>query len=158
MRKRIINSPATSQPLASGEGWLELDEIATAEVTSEDPNFPLESAFMAGKGPGWRASEKGRQTIRLLFDQPQAIRRIRLEFSETECERTQEFALKWSDKAAGPFEEIVRQQWNFSLQGSTSEVEDYQVKLNDVAVLELMIRPSLNEGNGVATLARWLVA
>jgi hypothetical protein len=158
MRKRIMNSAAISQPLTSDEGWLELDQIATAEVTSEDPNFPLESALIMGHGPGWRASEKGEQTIRLLFDQPRAIRRIRLEFFDNEYERTQEFSLKWSDKAAGPFKEIVRQQWNFSPQGSTSEAEDYQVRLQDVAVLELTIRPALDEGSGVATLARWLVA
>ena len=155
MRKRIINQPAITQPSGSEGEWLELDEIATAEVTSEDPDFPIESALVSGQG--WRAAQKGQQNIRLIFDTPQVIRRIRLEFSEAEFERTQEFTLKWSNNVNGPLQEIVRQQWNFSPQGSASEVEDYQVRLQNVAVLELTIRPSLDEGRGVASLARWLV-
>jgi hypothetical protein len=158
MRKKIV-SPTPSQPSRSEEEWLKLDEIASAEVTSEDPNFPIDSALtMAGESRGWRAAEAGKQTIRIIFDQPQAIRRIRLEFSETECERTQEFTLKWSGETAGPFREIVRQQWNFSPGGSSTEAEDYQVRLPNVAVLELTIRPELDQGKGIATLARWSIA
>jgi hypothetical protein len=158
MRKRIINSAEITQPSGSEAEWLELAEIATAEVTSEDPDFPIEAALISGKGAGWRAAKPGQQTIRIIFDQPQLISRIRLEFSETEFERTQEFALKWSNNAAGALKEIVRQQWNFNPHGSTSEVEDYQVRLQDVAVLELTIRPSLDQGMGVASLARWSIA
>jgi hypothetical protein len=33
------------------------------EVTSEDPNFPIESALAASQGPGWRAAEPGEQTF-----------------------------------------------------------------------------------------------
>jgi hypothetical protein len=155
MRKRIINSRAITQPSGAAGEWLELDKVATAEVTSEDPDFPIESALVSGKG--WRAAQNGQQTIRLIFDKPQAVHRIRLEFSEAEFERTQEFTLKWSNNVDGPFIEIVRQQWNFSPQGSTSEVEDYPVQLQSVAVLELTIRPSLDQGSGVASLSRWLV-
>ena len=158
MRKRII-SQNLDRPSGSEKEWLNLDEIASAEVTSEDTNFPIESAFTMAKGSrGWRAAEAGQQTIRIIFDYPQAIRRIRLEFSEPACERSQEFALKWSDRAAGPFREIVRQQWNFSPQGSSIEVEDYQVRLQNVSVLELAIRPELNQGQGIATLSRWSIA
>jgi hypothetical protein len=59
---------------------------------------------------------------------------------------------------AGPSSEIVRQQWNFNPQGSTSQIEDYQVNLSNVAVLELRIRPELNAGRGIASLARWRIA
>ena len=41
------------------------------------------------------------------------------------------------------FREIVRQQWNFSPQGSTSEIEDYGVGLPGVSALELTITPDL---------------
>jgi len=105
------------------------EEVARVEVTSDDPNFPIEVALTTGEGSGWRAAEKDEQIIRIVFDNQRTQRRIRLEFSETEIERTQEFTLRWSSEAAGPFREIVRQQWNFSPQGSTSEVEDYQVQL-----------------------------
>jgi hypothetical protein len=44
--------------------------------------------------------------------------------------------------------EIVRQQWNFSPPGSIREVEEYQVRLSNVTVLELVIKPNI--GGGVA--------
>jgi hypothetical protein len=43
---------------------LELEQLAKVEVTSEDPNFPIESALVSGTGPGWRAAEKGKQIVR----------------------------------------------------------------------------------------------
>ena len=101
--------------------WLDLEGVAKVQVTSEDPSFLLESALVSGKGPGWRAAQRGKQIIRIIFDKPTRLRRIRLEFSETEIARTQEFTLQWSAEPAGPLREIVRQQWNFSPQGSTSE-------------------------------------
>src|SRR5260370_11471880 len=140
MRKQIINSD-TMRPHAQEE-WLDLEEIARVEVTSEDPNFPIEGDLAAAEGSGWREAEKCKQIIRIVLDNPRTLRRIRLEFSETVIERTQEFTLRWS-KATGPFREIVRQQWNFSPQGSTSEIEDYQVQLKNLSVLELTLKPDL---------------
>jgi hypothetical protein len=78
--------------------------------------------------------------------------------SETEIERTQEFTLRWSDEAAGPFREILRQQWNFSPEGSTNEVEDYQVQLKNLSVLEVILKPDLTPNNAFATLARCRLA
>ena len=156
MRKKLINSD-TMRP-QSQEQWLDLEEIARVEVTSEDPNFPIEAALAAGEGSGWRAAEKGTQIIRIVLDNPRTLRWIRLEFSETEIERTQEFTLRWSDEAAGSFREIGRQQWNFSPQGSTSEVEDYQVNLDSVSILELALKPDLTPENAFATLAAWYVS
>jgi len=49
--------------------------------------------------------------------------------------------------------EIVRQQWNFSPTGSTTEIEDYFVDLDSVSVLELALRPDLGGRDVVATLA-----
>jgi hypothetical protein len=45
----------------------------------------------AEEGSGWRAAEKGKQIIRIVLDNPRTLIRIRLEFSETGMERTQEF-------------------------------------------------------------------
>ena len=70
-------------------------------------------------------------------------------------ERTQEFTLRWSPAAGGSAREIVRQQWNFSPTGSTTEIEDYVVDLDAVSVLELAIQPDLSRREAVATLASW---
>jgi hypothetical protein len=128
MRKKIVN-PGTLNPAhRSLERWLDLQEVASVEVTSEDPDFPIEAAFRSDQSLGWRAAEKGTQIIRILFDRPRTLHRILLDFSETEIERTQEFTLRWSDGEAAPFSEIVRQQWSFSPRGSTNEIEDYTAK------------------------------
>jgi len=52
----------------------------------------------------------------------------------------------------------VRQQWNFSPTGSTTEIEHYVVDLDAVSVLELAIRPDLHRPEAVATLAWWRLA
>jgi hypothetical protein len=158
MRKRIIGSALTTAAAASAAHWMDLARIVTVEVTSEDPSFPIESAFGADGGPGWRASQKGEQQIRLLFDQPQTVRRIQLRFLEPACERLQEFTVRWSPADGGQSREIVRQQWNFSPAGSTSELEDYEVNLDGVSALELTIKPDLTINEALATLTAWRVA
>jgi len=157
MRKRILGPHRIHAEPKSDQRWLDLEQIATVEVTSEDPAFPIESVF-SPSGSGWRASQKGEQQIRIRFDQPLSVHRIRLQFLEPELERTQEFSIRWSSAGGGPTKEIVRQQWNFSPAGSTSEVEDYDVDLDAVSVLELIIKPDLSRGAAPATLATWRVA
>jgi hypothetical protein len=157
MRKRIAG-PHHAQPGGESEqGWLNIEEIATVEVTSEDPDFPIEFAFVPREGPGWRASQGGEQQIRIIFDEPLSLHRIQLRFHEVESERTQEFTLRWSPATGGSAIEIVRQQWNFSPAGSTTEIEQYAVDLDAVLVLELSIRPDLSRREAVATLASWRV-
>jgi hypothetical protein len=153
MRKRIVTSHPAQARGESDEGWLDLEQIATIEVTSEDPSFPIESAFGPTDGAGWRASQKGEQQIRIIFDKPVSLNRIQLRFRETECERTQEFTLRCSSPTGGPAKEIARQQWNFSPAGSTTEIEDYAIKLDAVSVLELAIQPDLSRREAVASLA-----
>jgi hypothetical protein len=158
MRKRIVDRRASEFFPDSGQGWLDLQQLATVEVTSEDPHFPIDAVFGSDRDAGWRASQSGEQLIRVIFDQPVSIRRIQLYFREPDLERTQEFTLRWSSEDGGATKEIVRQQWNFSPTGSTSEVEDYQVNLHDVSVLELAIKPDLGRSEVPATLAMWRVA
>ena len=153
MRKRIVGPYNAQQGGQSDKGWLDLAQIATVEVTSEDPNRPIEYAFGSNDGPGWRAAEGGEQQIRIIFDKPVSIRRIELRFHEVNCERTQEFILRWSSESGGSSTEIVRQQWNFSPTGSTTEIEHYVVDLDAVSVLELAIRPDLRRPEAVASLA-----
>ena len=153
MRKRIVLPHHAQQGGQSDKGWLDLAQIATVEVTSEDPNHPIERAFGSNDGPGWRASEGGEQQIRIIFDKPVSIHRIELRFHEVDCERTQEFILRWSSESGGSSTEIVRQQWNFSPTGSTTEIEHYVVDPDAVSVLELAIRPDLRRPEAVASLA-----
>jgi hypothetical protein len=80
------------------------------EVTSEEKEYPVEAALASGEIRGWRAADSGAQTIRLIFDDPQTLKRIALVFEETETERAQEFVLRWSPDGGRLFREIVRQQ------------------------------------------------
>ena len=151
MRKHLIAPIPQSAP-ALNEGWLDLDGAAVVEVTSEDKEHPVESALVPGGTRGWRATDSGTQTIRLIFDVPQRLARIALVFEETEMERTQEFVLRWSPDGGRSFREIVRQQWNFSPPKTTREDEEYQVELSDVTVLELVIVPDISRGTACASL------
>jgi hypothetical protein len=86
----------------------------------------------------------GKQTIRILFTHPQWLRRIWMSSQETEAERTQEYVLRWSPDSGQSFQEIVRQQWNFSPHGTTNETEDHHVDLPAVTLLELSIIPDMS--------------
>jgi uncharacterized protein (DUF2249 family) len=149
MRKTVVSQPAR---LADEFPWIDLERTAQVHVTSEHSDHPVESALAQIGGFGWRANEPGEQMIRILFDQPRDIHHIRLSFNETELERTQEFVLRWSTGQGQPMCEVVRQQWNFSPKGSTSETVDYNVQLVDVLILELTIRPDISGRDRVATL------
>jgi hypothetical protein len=157
MRKRVV-APISQQGPAWDEGWLNLDNLASVEVTSEDADYPIESALLGGEKRGWRAAQPGSQTIRLIFDNPQRLRRIWLAFEDTEGSRTQEFVLRWSPDAGKLFREIVRQQWNFSPPGGVREIEDYAVDLFNVTVLELIIVPDKSGGEARASLVKMRLA
>ena len=151
LRKRLISPIRQVAPVPEPQ-WLDLDRAASVEVTSEDPQHPIEGALVREDKRGWRASEAGTQTVRLIFDQPQNIERIELAFDENEAARTQEFVLRWMPNT-GQSHEIVRQQWNFSPAGATDETEHYIVNLEAVAVLELVIQPDISRRGKFATLA-----
>ena len=151
MRKRLITRKPQDAP-APNEAWLDLESAAVVEVTSEKTGYPVESALVSGEMEGWRAADSGAQTIRLVFDVPQRLRRIWLVFEETEVERSQEFVLRWFSNGGQSFQEIVRQQWNFTPPETTCEIEDYQVELSDVTVLELVILPDKSRGASHASL------
>ncbi|WP_243372216.1 hypothetical protein [Geotalea sp. SG265] len=157
MRKRIMTSGSSETKIEYD--WLDLARMAQVEVTSEDDSHPIEGALIPGIGSGWRAATQGKQTIRLLFDEPQKIRRLRLRFR---CDfgggHTQEFMLSWSPGGGQAGREIVRQQFNFSPPDVTTEVEDYVVDLDGVAMLELTIMPDISGGETRAALEQLRVA
>ena len=152
MRKRQI-SPTPPGVRLSDEAWLDVEHVALVEVTSEEDGYPIESALQETENRGWRAAIPGSQTIRLIFDEPQTLRRIWLIFEDSENTRTQEFVLRWSPDSGNSFREIIRQQWNFSPPDAIREAEDYAVELSGVTALELIIVPDKNGGAARASLA-----
>lgn len=151
MRKQIIAQPF-QKPTAE-QAWLDVESIASVEVTSEDNAFPIESALLQTEKRGWRAAGPGVQIIRLTFDHPQRLRHIRVVFEETEMKRMQEFSLRWSSDRGSSFQEIVRQQWNFSSPDATREIEEYNVDLPNINLLELVIDPDKENGKAQASLS-----
>ena len=151
MRKRILSSALSAVP-PLGENWLDLERAAVVEVTSEEKDYPIESALVSVEAAGWRAAAPGPQTIRLIFDQPQTLKHISLVFEERQTTRTQEFVLRWSSDGARSFRDIVRQQWNFSPPEAPREIEEYQVQLSDVTTLELVVMPQIAGGAARASL------
>jgi hypothetical protein len=157
MRKDII-TPAGQEGKLPQSRWIDVENLARVEFTSEDAAHPIESALRAGAGPGWLATQPGPQTIRLFFDTPVRLRQIYLEFLEKETSRTQEFVLRWSPDQGRTYSEIVRQQFNFNPPGTVSEREEYQVELASVTALELVITPDIGGSDIRASLARMLLA
>jgi hypothetical protein len=132
--------------------WLAMQDVAQIELTSEDQQYPIDSALIGNRGTGWRASGPGEQRIRLVFDHPQAIRLIHLVFEDADQERLQEFTLRWSSDRGLTYATIVRQQFFFSPSGATREVEDYSVDLNGATDVELQIVPDLSHRRVIASL------
>lgn len=156
MRKRLFDASPGAAAAATG-GWLDVASLARVEFTSEEEARPVESALVPGAAAGWRAAGPGEQTLRLLFDEPQSLRRISVLFKEEETPRTQEFVLRWSADGE-TFREIVRQQFNFSPGGAAREAEDYKVELDGVRALELKIVPDISGGGARATLEQLRLA
>lgn len=157
MRKQIINKNHPELSTAD-KNWLKVQNLAQAEVSSEDTKHPIESALIPNTGLGWRAAQPGKQTARLVFAQPQKISDIRLVFLEDKQERTQEFVLRWSPDGGQTYREIVRQQYNFSPPGTTQELEDYSVEIHGLTTLELIIVPDISEGSAHASVAQFRLA
>ncbi len=150
MRKTILGKQSEDASQISDQ-WFGIDTIAGLGVTSEAKEAPVESVFDPNSETGWRAGNAGLQVIRVTFSEPKTIRRIQLEFRETQFERTQEFTLH-ATAAGGEGTEVIRQQWTFSPGGSTREVEDYRLNLNDISIVELTINPDLQYGRAHASL------
>src|SRR5437868_9965670 len=81
MRKTIATTNSLSG--TPHRNWLDLEHLAQVEVTSEGAAHPIESALRAGDPGAWCASKPGVQTIRLHFEAPQSLERIRLVVDET---------------------------------------------------------------------------
>lgn len=152
MRKKIVDQELINTNTNDGK-WLDVQRLARVEITSEDAAYPIENIFEMGENAGWRASKAGRQTIRIMFDEPQRINNILVHFEEKQQSRTQEFALCWTSGNGTPYREIVRQQFTFSPDSTTREQERYTVNLEGVKTVELTIYPSISGDVAYASLA-----
>lgn len=147
IRKKVIGKTEVSE-----EGWRDLRQCAAFEVTSEEAGSPLENA-LSPDAKKWIAATPGEQTIRITFDEPQNISKIFLVFEETATARSQEFVLAWQQAGQPEWQEIVRQQFNFSPPGTTTETENLNVSLQRANALELLIVPE-RSGGGHASLSQ----
>jgi hypothetical protein len=130
--------------------WRELREGVGVTASSEDADHPIGDPLASPPAGEWRAGTPGPQAIDVAFAPPTALQEIRLVFREPQVVRTQQFTLAWRDDRGGRHE-IVRQQFNFSPDGATEEIEEYAVDLQAVAALELRIVPDIS---GRACFAR----
>jgi hypothetical protein len=147
IRKKLIQDPERERG-----PWLDLVRCAMFEVTSEDPASPLEN-ILTPDAKKWIASTPGEQIIRVIFDEPQTISKNFLLFEETDTSRSQEFVLSWLPDGQSSWQEIVRQQFNFSPPHTTQERETFQVRLEKAKALELRITPE-RSGGGRASLSQ----
>ena len=157
MRKKTIDETQLNTT-ATEQDWLNLDELVKVGMPLEHVGYPIESALLPEQSSGWRMVIPGIQMIRILFEPSQRLKRIGLHFVETHTERTQECIFRWSFDRRTSFHEIVRQQWDFSPEGTKDEIEDHQVDLKDGTVLELIIIPDISGGDALASLAQLQLA
>lgn len=118
--------------------------VATITVTSEADGHPITCVFDEERGPGasqWIAAEPGDQKVIIAFHQPRTIRQITMEVEEREVGRTQEVQLCVSRDGGETYRELVRQEFNFSPEGTTWESEEWAINECDVTHVKLVIKP-----------------
>ena len=139
-------------------GWLDLEQMAQVEVSSEAPGHPVENALVPSKGSKgfWQAGSPGESVLTVRFDTPLAVTRVLLHFVEPQHERAQQWALA-AVLADGTRRELLRQGWNFSPGGSTEQREEYALDLKQVSALTLSIDPDPGRNRYPATLSAFRV-
>ena len=159
LRKQIVLKQSSDPVFLEGE--ISVPDVATVQVTSEDAAHPIDNAFDRDRGPGgsrWIAVGPGEQTVILLFDSPQTIRKIGVEIEELAVSRTQELSLSVSSDGGRTYRELVRQEFNFSPPGTSFERELWSASAGGVTHLRLDIKPDKGGRAGRATLTSLTLA
>ena len=159
LRKQVV--PKRCSESASFEGEISIADVATVQVTSEEADHPIDNAFDHNRGPGgsrWIADGPGEQTVILLFDSPQMIRKIGVEVEELAVSRTQELSVSVSSDGGRTYRELVRQEFNFSPSGTSFERELWSASAGAVTHLRLEIKPDKGGRVGRATLTSLTLA
>lgn len=149
LRKYVIPSgssglPGTIATRGGGTAGLDIPSLATVLVTSESSEHPVDHLFDGRNGPGgtrWVASTEGEQTLVLVFDVPQTIREVTLEAEEPVASRTQVTTLAVSKDGGQSYQEVVRQEFNFSAPGTTFEREVWNVPAPGLTNLRVTVQP-----------------
>jgi hypothetical protein len=160
MLRKQVGSKHSREP-ASFEGEISIADVATVQVTSEEPDHPIDNAFDHNRGPGgsrWIADGPGEQTVILLFASPQAIRKIGMEIEELSVNRTQELSVSVSSDGGRTYRELVRQEFTFSPPGTSFEREFWSTSERAVTHLRLEIKPDKGGRVGRATLTSLTLA
>ena len=159
LRKQVISKPSQGPfPL---EGEISIAEVATVQVTSEQTDHPIDNAFDSNRGPGgsrWIAGAPGEQSVTVVFDSPQTVRWIGIEVEELAVSRTQELSVWVSLDGGRTYQELIRQEFNFSPPGTSFERELWSVSAGAVTHLRLEIKPDKGGHVGHATLTSLTVA
>lgn len=142
LRKHLL----PEQPTAGFQWAGEKDIAATATVwvPSEAADAPIDHVFDRCRGPGgsrWVAARPGDQLVILAFDTPQTIHTISLEVEEPAVSRTQVLHVSVSCDGSQSYQELRRQEYTFSPPGTTFEREVWEVTVEGVTHLRLMITP-----------------
>jgi hypothetical protein len=159
LRKQVVPTPSRGPVPLPGE--IQIADVATVQVTSEEADHPIDHAFDHNRGPGgsrWVAGAPGEQSVTLLFDHPQTLRQIAVEVEEPEISRTQELAVLVSSDGGRTYRVLVRQEFNFSPPGTSFERELWSVSGDAVTHLRLEIKPDKGGRIGRATLTSLAVA
>lgn len=141
----------------------EIDVLTTATVlvSSEAEGHPIAHVFDDTRGPGgsqWMAGEPGVQTLIIAFHDPHTIRQITMEIEEREVSRTQEVQLAVSSDGGETYRELVRQEFNFSPDGTTWECENWTVVETNVTHVKLVIKPDKGRQDLFAKLTSLVLA
>ena len=116
---------------------------------------PIDHVFDDHNGPGgtrWIAGELGEQTIILQFDRPQSLQKVHLEIEDSQMSRTQELSLAVSQDGGHRYQEVLRQEYNFSPPHTTFEREWWAVPAEHMTHLRLVIKPDKGDKPSRATL------
>lgn len=102
--------------------WLDLDVVADVAIVA--------GGRRVTRAPGmWSADSPGEQMIEIRFHKRTPVRRLRVVSSEVKESRTQEMTIWVSLRGGERHREVLRQQFNFSPNGATEEVEEYPCSL-----------------------------
>jgi hypothetical protein len=143
LRKRIINTGGASVSGADS-GSIDIPAVATVIVTSEDPAHPIDHIFNNHDHIGarrWVAANTGEQCVIFDFDTPQPIHQIAVAIEEREVQRSQELTISISSDGGQSYQELIRQEYNFSPPGTTWERETWSLPATRVSHLRLQIKP-----------------
>jgi hypothetical protein len=125
--------------------WLDLDEVAEVSIVSGGRRMPRSSGI-------WSIDAPGEQMIEIRFHEPTSVSHLRVTSSEIDQERTQEITVWASLNRGEQHRELLRQQFNFSPNGATEEIEEYAPGLEAVSAIQLRVVPSIDGRRAVARI------